>query len=224
MPLTLKWNAPTNTTVPWQGKRQCPRERLTGDLYSADPAVLGSPWRRNACPGWGRDGLAAGPSAVRAAGVEMRNDFPGRSELLDDQEASRFLHQDALALVVHVARSDDKTDRDAANELVLADRERNKFRTGGVRAFTDKLDDSGVFAALRALFVDLSAQSLIQRGLPLALLLFPVCSQRSSTPACGWKQVRRVVATQSSRPHSRACADRRCYPKGYAPKGSGTSG
>ena len=167
---------------------------------------------------------AAGSSAFRAAGVEMRNDFPGRSELLDDQEASRFLHQHALALVVHVARSDDKTDRDAANELVLADRERNKFRTGGVRAFTDKSDDFGVFAALRALFVDLSAQGLIQRGLPLALLLFPVCSQRSSTPPCRWNQVRRVVATGSSRPHSRAGADRRCYPKGYAPTGSGTSG
>ena len=154
----------------------------------------------------------------------MSNDFLGRPELLDDQEASRFLHQHALALVVYVARSDDKTDRDAANELVLADRERNKFRTGGVRAFTDKSDDFGVFAALRALFVDLSAQSLIQRGLPLALLLFPVCSQRSSTPPCRWNQVRRVVATGSSRPHSRACADRRCYPKGYAPNGPGTSG
>src|SRR5207244_4373194 len=188
------------------------------------PSGSGSPWRRNACPDWGRDGLAAGSSAFRAAGVEMRNDFPGRSELLDDQEASRFLHQDALALVVYVTRSDDKTDRDAANELVLVDRERNKFLTNGVRALTDKSDDLGVFAVFRSPFVDLPAQSLIQRGLPLALLPFPVCSHRSSTPACRLSQVRRIVATRSSRPHSRACADRRCYPKGYAANGPGTSG
>ena len=169
-------------------------------------------------------GLAAGSSARRAAGVEMRNHFPGGPELLDDQEASRFLHQDALALVVFVTRSDDKTDRDAANELVLVDRERNKFLTNGVRALTDKSDDLGVFAVFRSPFVDLPAQSLIQRGLPLALLLFPVCSHRSSTPACRLNQVRRIVATRSSRPHSRACADRRCYPKGYAANGPGTSG
>lgn len=36
--------------------------------------------------------LAAGSSARRAAGVEMRNHFPGGSELFDDKEASRFLH------------------------------------------------------------------------------------------------------------------------------------
>jgi hypothetical protein len=94
----------------------------------------------------------------------MRNHFPGGPELLDDQEASRFLHQHALALVVHVVRSDDKPDRDAANELVLADRERNKFLTSRVRALKDKRDDLGVFAALSAPFVDLPAQSLIQRG------------------------------------------------------------
>ena len=102
-------------------------------------------------------GLAAGSSARGAAGVEVRNDFSGGPELLDDQEASGFLHQHALALVVHVARSDDKTDRDAANELILGDRERNKFLTSGIRALTDESDDLGVFAALRALFVDLPA-------------------------------------------------------------------
>ena len=78
----------------------------------------------------------------------MRNHFPGGPELLDDQEASRFLHQHTLALVVHVARSDDKTDRDAANELVLVDRERNKLLTSAVRTLADKSDDLGVFAAL----------------------------------------------------------------------------
>jgi O-glycosyl hydrolase len=62
----------------------------------------------------------------------VRNDFSGGPELFDDQEASRFLHQHALALVVHVARSDDKADRDAANELVLVDRERKKFLTSRV--------------------------------------------------------------------------------------------
>ena len=124
----------------------------------------------------GRDGLAAGSSAPRAAGVEVRNHFPGRPELLDYQEASRFLHQDALALVMHVAGSDDKTDRDAANELVLVDRERDKFLTSGVRALADKPDDHGVFAPLSAPLVDLPAQRLTQRGLPLALLLFPICS------------------------------------------------
>jgi hypothetical protein len=62
----------------------------------------------------------------------VRNHFPGGPELLDDQEASRFLHQHTLALVVHVARSDDKTDRDAANELVLGGRERKKFLASGV--------------------------------------------------------------------------------------------
>lgn len=96
------------------------------------------------------DRLAAGSSARRAAGVEMSNDFPGRPELLDDQEASRFLHQHTLALVVHVARSDDKKDRDAANKFVLVDREQHKFPTSGVRALTDKSDDLGVFAASRA--------------------------------------------------------------------------
>ena len=33
------------------------------------------------------------------------------------------------------------------------------------------------------------------------------------------EHVRRVVATRSSRPHSRACADRRCYRKGTPPTG-----
>jgi hypothetical protein len=85
--------------------------------------------------------------------------------------------------VVHVARSDDKTDRDAANELVLVDRERNKFLTSGVQALTDKSDDLGVFAALRALFVGLSAQSQIQPGLPLALLA-GILRSRSRSRKC----------------------------------------
>jgi len=174
--------------------------------------------------GSGRDRLAAGSSARRAARVEMRNHFPGGPELFDHKEASRFLHQHALARMVHVARSDDKTNRDPANELVLVDRERNKLLTSGVRALTDKSDDLGIFAALCAPFVDLPAQSLIQRSLPLALFLFPVCSHRSSNSCVEAGEVRRVVATRSSRPHSRACADRRCYRKGYAPDRSGTSG
>jgi hypothetical protein len=87
----------------------------------------------------------------------MRNHFPGGPELLDDQEASRFLHQHAFAPVVHVARSDDQTDRDTANELVLVDRERNTLLTSGVRALTDKSDDLGAFAVFRAPFVDLPA-------------------------------------------------------------------
>jgi hypothetical protein len=87
--------------------------------------------------------FSRGIVCVPGRGVEMRNHFPGGPELLDDQEASRFLHQHALALVVHVVRSDDKPDRDAANELVLADRERNKFLTSRVRALTDKPDDLG---------------------------------------------------------------------------------
>jgi hypothetical protein len=121
----------------------------------------------------------------------MRNHFPGGPELLDDKEASRFLHQHALALVVYGTRSDDKTDRDAANELVLVDRKQNTLLTSCVRAITDKSDDLGAFAAFWSPFVDLPAQSLIQRGLPLAPVLFPrllppifnSCVQLESGPA-----------------------------------------
>src|SRR5439155_21276232 len=99
---SLKWK-PDEHDRSWARHRKCRRERLTGDLYGADPSGSGSPWRRNACPDWGRVGLAAGSSAFRAAGVDMRIDFSGRAELLDDQEASRFHQTQALALVVNVA-------------------------------------------------------------------------------------------------------------------------
>ena len=154
-----------------------PRERRT---HSCEPHAQIAARAASQADRTAGNRLAAGPAARRAAGVEMCNHFPGRSELLDDKEASRLLHQHALALVVHVAGSNDKTDRDTANELVLVDRERNKFLTSGVRTLTHKSHDLGAFAAFRSPFVDLPPQSLIERGLPLALLSFPVCSHRST--------------------------------------------
>jgi hypothetical protein len=62
----------------------------------------------------------------------MRDHVPGTPELLDDEEASRFLHHHALGLGVQVARSDDKADRDVTNELVLVDRQRYELLTGRV--------------------------------------------------------------------------------------------